>query len=315
MSNYDRLVGMLDVGVPGASRIIYCTKTGQPTEHYRSGGLARWDHVAKSLTRAYNAATSGRNDIILLSPDSHPQSSAFTWSKNMTHLIGAYPHEAITSHRSRIGHSANFATFFTISGYGNLFKGIYWMHGRGSETNTTGISITGNRNTFVNCHFGGPFHATEAGTEGYVLVNVNAEEITFKNCMFGADTIDSTTTTLVKLGSDSTRVWFDNCYFLLRATDTAPVFINTADGGGNRHYFFKECHFINFGTSTMTLGIKDDYKGVEGTGVKYHFTAGCSFTGVTDVCTTGRDEYTFVALAAATTTVNEMGLVGSYEYT
>jgi len=315
MSRYDKLYGMLDVGVPGVSRIIYCAKSGSETAKYRSGGIARWDHLVNTLTGAYNAAKTGRNDVILLSPDSHSQSSAFTWAKNMTHLVGAYPSDAITSHRSRIGHSANFTPFFTISGYGNLFKGIYWMHGRGSATNTTGISITGNRNTFVNCHFGGPFNDTEASTEGYALVNVNAQEITFKNCVLGADTIDSTTTTVVKFGSDSTRVWFDNCYFLLRATGADPVFINTADGGGNRHYFFKECHFINFGTSTMTLGIKDDYAGVEGTGVKYHFTAGCSFTGVTDVCTTGRDEYIFVALSAATTTPNAMGLVGSYEYT
>ena len=76
----------------------------------------------------------GRNDFAILSLESHTQSAALDWSKNLTHLVGSYP-EAMSAQRSRIGHDANFSPLLTVSGYGNLFANLYFMYGRGSATN------------------------------------------------------------------------------------------------------------------------------------------------------------------------------------
>src|SRR3989304_3346388 len=90
----------------------------------------------KNLATGYDALREGKNDVLVLIQNglataSARLSSAFTWSKNAAHLMGASSGVNI-SNRSRIAPTAAvsaFANFFAVSGSGCLFQKIQWFPG------------------------------------------------------------------------------------------------------------------------------------------------------------------------------------------
>jgi len=296
---------ILGGGMVGAANIIYCAKSGGETNAYFESRVDT-NSFKETISAAHSAAVSGRNDVIVLSPDSHTQSSALTWSKNMTHLVGAYP-QTLFNQRARIGHDADFATLLTVSGYGNLFANLYFMHGRGSATNVNLMTVSGNRNTFQNVHFGGPFNQTEGDAAAYDLIRITGAEEYFKDCVFGTDTIDQSVGSVIELASTSTRVVFENCIFNMRADANAPFFIKILSGGGNRHYYFKNCQFLNWGASALTYGV-DFGAALDGTTCKVFFDNQCNFIGVTDIVKATAESYVYLGLTAASTTDTAFGL-------
>lgn len=225
-----------------------------------------------------------------------------TWSYNHTHLRGEGPRRMLNN-RARIGHSANFATMLTVSGYGNEFENLYFMHGRGSATNTTLLDVTGARNTFVNCHFGGPFHATEAGTAAYRLVKLYNSETEFRNCVFGADTAaPNTTNSFVEFGNaaDPPRAIFEDCLFVCIAANAGFTFLNVVAGAGAGLAIFRNCQFINISGTSLTYGI-------DGTGLnnfKLAFDNRCFFAGCTDVVASTYESKVF--LGPSNTPINQV---------
>lgn len=259
-----------------------------------------------TILSAHDACTSGRNDTVFLSPDSHSQATGLTWSKNMTHLIGMYP-PTMFNQRSRIGHSDDFATLFTVSGYGNLFQNLFFMHGRGSGTNMNAITVSGNRNTFINCCIAGPYNATEAGTAGYDTVRITSSENYFNHCVFGADTInDNSTITLVEIGANACRNVFEDCIFHVRATNAGVAFIGVrGPGGNNRHTWFKNCKFVNWGGTSMTVGISWDAD-VGSEDCNIYLDANCCFTGCTAIVAASYVGDIIIGQVPATTTAAEL---------
>jgi len=273
---------LVNAGIPYVGNVIGCYSSSSGANNVflqKYLGLSTYG----SISAAHSATVDSRNDVVLLTPESHSQAAAVTWSRNMTHLIGMYPN-ARTHHRSRIGHSANFATLLTVSGYGNLFQNLYFMHGRGSATNVNCVTVSGSRNTFKNVSFSGPFHATEGGTAGYDTVRITGSENYFENCWFGAETVNANAAIgLLEFGTTSSRNIFKNCTFHVRATNAGVFFIHMlGPGGNNRHNIFEDCQFINWGTTTMTVGISWDAT-CGSTDVSVYFDNNCSFAGCTDV--------------------------------
>jgi hypothetical protein len=177
----------------------------------------------------------------------------------------------------------------TVSGYGNSFADLYFAYGRGNAGNLNLLDITGPRNSFINCHFGGPFHDTEAGTAGFRLVKLEHSETFFKGCVFGTDTIlAAAALSLVEFGAqaDPPRVIFEDCLFMTRvmaAGGAGATFLKVLAGCGEGLALFRNCQFVNVGTTAMTLGI-------DGTGLgnfQMVFDGRCGFKGVTNVCTAG----------------------------
>jgi hypothetical protein len=269
--------------IPGAAdQIFICKSTGQAYTYWN--GISP-EKVKGTISAAHDFMTSGRNDVAILSPDSHSQAEALTWSKNECHLIGAFgPH--MMNHRSRIGHSDDFATLLTVSGEGNTFANLYFMHGRGSATNLNLLTVSGNRNSFINCHFGGPMHATEGAAAGYDLVRLAAAETYFKSCTFGIDTIATTTMQMIEFGAQAEppRAIFDDCLFLVQG-DANVRFLKVVAGAGRGLGLFRNCQFINLGTAM-------DY-GIDGAGLnnyRFHF-ANCGFEGCTDIVEAAYEAY------------------------
>jgi len=257
-----------------------------------------------SLPTALAKLTTGVNDRIVLLPSASTVSlaAAFDWTKNCSHLVGEGSYGRMNM-RSRIGHSANFTPMFTVSGYGNSFQNIFFMHGRGSAANLVGLSITGERNSFIGCHIGGPMHATEADTATYKLLSIAAAENYFYRCFIGVDTVAWDDGWMVKFdagGDNSQRTIFEDCIFLMNAAATPAVyFIGGTAGLGEGTAIFLNCQFINSGTAL-------DYA-IDGTGLgnfQLYFDNRCSFAGVTDIVALAYENY--VWLGGTNTPINQI---------
>lgn len=247
------------LGIPGIADIHILTRSGAyaPYSYWEQWAHANNESFHTDIETALGKMTTGRNDVLLISPDSHSQADSITWSKNMTHLVGMYPPTMI-SQRSRIGHSANFDKLLDITGYGNLFANFELQYGRGSAANLTCCQITGNRNTFKNVHFGAPFNATEADQATFKVIGIaetsggDGLEHYFDHCTIGADTIAWTNGDMIKY-SGTPRMVFEDCQLIMRADNAQVTFMDGTAGDGAGFVIFKNCILHNFGTS-LTVG-------------------------------------------------------------
>ena len=294
IDGFDIMSGMHIPG--GAQRHILtrATTTDETYKYWQTNTDPVFHHT--TIESAYNACVSGRNDMIIVSPDSHSRAEAGVWAKNMTHLIGAYG-PARMNMRSRFGQSAAFSPCLTVSGYGNTFANTYYMHGTASATNLNCITDSGGRNSWINCHFLGQ-DATAMDEAGYNLFYLDNNESYFKDCFFGGDGAAMTDGTLLKFGDnvDPPRSVFENCIFMMQADAADPTFIDVEFGCGNCWLIFKNCLFLNSGTQ-LTYG-------VDGTGLgnaDMFFDSRCCFTDVADITQTGQDAY--IHCGPVTTTV------------
>lgn len=298
------------LGIPGLANIHIVTDSdgGASFDYWKDLCHGNRNNFHTDIATAHGLTTSGRNDAVLLSPDNHTQTSAITWSNNMTHLIGMYPPSRM-NHRSRITHSENMVPMLTVSGYGNLFANLYFAYGLGDASNLNLLTVSGDRNNFINCHFLCS-NATELDTSGFDLIRLNCGEGYFYKCFFGADTVATGATDMIRIygASDrSCRVIFEDCIFLMNADAGGDAnFIETVSGNGTGVVWFLNCQFINIGTA-LTVGI-------DGTGLgnqKLFFDSRCVFIGCTDITTSGPDAsvYTGINYAGSAATAN---LIGSF---
>lgn len=142
-----------------------------------SGGVAGQGPVA-TLAAGYALLRSGFNDALVLIGNGQSTGSArittFTWSKNAAHLFGVCAPSAV-SQRARIAFPTTSgltvtANFFTVSGNGCLFSNLSWFQGAGAGQ--TGIAaaicmtVSGQRNAFINCDFEGMGDTTASADAG-----------------------------------------------------------------------------------------------------------------------------------------------------
>lgn len=220
-----------------------CLRSGATYAYLRDNLKLKSDILKTSLSDAISDITSGRNDAIYLSPDSHTLTAVLTWAKNCSKLIGLAP-EQMMNQRSRIGHNCVASPLMTVSGYGNEFRNLYTMHGYGTGADYIGWLINGARNAFHNVHFGGPMQATQAGHASYEGVAIDGSENYFKRCVFGTDTIArDEITPNVTLGHDTLTI-FEDCLFIANLADTDPIFVKVENTEGYTWAWFKNCQFM-----------------------------------------------------------------------
>lgn len=300
--------------VPGIGEIHMLTRSGayQPYSYWTD--LVDPDRMHTSLVTAESKMTTGRNDVLLVTPDLHTQAAAVTWDLNNSHLIGMSPKMRMNM-RTRIDHNANFAPLLTVSGEANSFHRLYFMYGRDSATNLNLLTVSGNRNAFHYCHFLVQA-TTEPDTAGFDMIRLNCGEGYFYKCVFGMDTIAWGATDMIRIygASDrSCRVVFEDCLFLLTQDAGADGnFIETVTGNGEGCVWFLNCQFVNTGTA-MTLAI--DGAGL-GNQVLF-FDSRCVFYNVADIVAAAYESYVICGLdhgklgGAATTNL----IAGTYDHT
>ena len=255
-----------------------------------------------TLVDAYDSVgrQNANNNVIVLSPDSHSQAASLTFNKNMTHIIGDFPASKMAM-RSRIGMSTDFTPMLTISGYGNLFANLYFMHGT-VAADLVGMLISGNRNTFRNVHFNTPTNAAQGSESGWIGLHLQAcAENYFKDCFFGNNTIcQDEASTLFKMGVGCGIQYFEDCTFMQRITigQTDPYLFtidNTTDTG---LCIFKNCDFIadpGHGTPAVAFKFSGAAKG------RALFDSRCQFWNYTSPAGAAGDAYCLLARSLAST--------------
>lgn len=275
------------------------SSSGTPHLFYRDKIIE--ENLHTSIALAEDATVSGRNDVILVTPESHAwrgdsnaTGAALTWDKTSTHLLGLSPTSLAGYNRARFSHSGYaMANFMTVSGADNCFKNLRFMHGSstGGAADITCVTVTGDGNRFENVAFAGPNNATQAASANYLGVVVGGSHNYFKGCMFGSvNDVDRSGASCILNFTTTCGAWniFENCVFRSRSGggQATAYFINdkVTDTVVDYTAIFLNCQFIHSG-ETLTVGIAK----AANTSRKLYFDNRCSFAGVTDVIAAARE--------------------------
>lgn len=219
--------------------------------------------AVQSLQRAYNLATSGKNDVVAVLGDGGTAASVrisetFTWAKNATHLVGVASNVNI-SNRARIAPPSGataFANFFVVSGSGCNFLNLQWFHGFGTGTTSAiCMAVTGGRNYFGNCHIAGMGDDASAQSAGSRSLKISTTgENVFDTCTIGVDTVTRTQANAsVEFAAAVPRNQFRDCLFPFMGSAAGVLgILGTGNGCVDRFQLFDRCLFINAIKSTST---------------------------------------------------------------
>ena len=271
--------------------------------------------AVQTLAAGYALLTSGNNDVLVLIGNGASTGSArvtsFTWAKSAAHLIGVCAPSAI-SQRARIANPTTSgititANFFIVSGSGCLFQNISWFVGAGAGQ--TGIAasicltVTGQRNAFVNCDIEGMGDSTSAtsSTSRNILLNGGGENI-FSHCNIGLDTVIRTSANAsVELKGGTPRNSFEDCTFLMWSSDGLQYFLyGTGNNCMDRWVFFKGCNFMNSVKPTGGTSCALAFVLPAGAGGQINFNATSGLFGVTAIGDATTKALTYVSGGTAT---------------
>lgn len=219
-----------------------------------------------NISTAYTACTDGAGDgIAILSRDvagtttSSKLAAAITWSKCGITVFGVAARSGYNS-RARITNGdalLDAPVLITVSGENNHFENIYLIQA-GTDNAAIGcLKVSGNRNSFYNCHFSQNGLTRTPQATDYDLTLMSSE-CTFERCFFGNNnTIRSGAAAgNIILGNSTTQIgqnYFRDCYVLsYSATSThgAIKIANAATLGG--FVVFDRCKFLNWNSGAQT---------------------------------------------------------------
>jgi hypothetical protein len=136
-----------------------------------------------------------------------------------------------------------------ITGDNNTFINLH-IANYGSDTYAAGsVEITGNRNAFIGCHIVGAGNATPAATTSARDIKLNsAEEVYFKGCVFGTDSvIRAAANGNISYDGGCWRTVFEDCIILSYSATAGKGAIISADNGSiSGVHSFRRCSFINW---------------------------------------------------------------------
>lgn len=210
----------------------------------------------QTLSKAHEMCVNNNNDVVFLIGTAH-LTATLTWSKSRTHLIGLAPN-LLSQARARISQTGStvFTPLLAISGSECIFRDIGTFHGFDNASAQICVAITGGRNEFTRCLFGGMGHATAAAQAGgrSLTITGSTGENTFVDCQIGLDTITaSAANASLQLLSGTPRNVFRGCIFPRMTSSAGALFVLTAAAGAiDRFTIFEDCKFLNAIKSTST---------------------------------------------------------------
>ncbi len=307
------MVGGMDLRsmglIPGAAEMHTVTRSTTTDASYQYWTQAIEDEGLRhtTLQAGHDACTSGRNDVVMLSCDSHTTAATITWSKNMTHLVGMYGMHVLNQ-RSRLGHSVTLDPLINVTGYGCSFTNLYTMYGAANATDLTCLKLTGNRNSFSHCHF--LLQAAEpADVATFKMIHFTETgggdglEHYFNHTTISAEAIAMSDGEFLKTNG-TPRLVFEDCLFIMRSDANAPRFLDGTAGDGQGFVIFKNCVLHNLGTElTAAFGVT----GLAG-GTDYIFAGDTTAGGVAEVIAAAHQAKMFVPAKVGVTEDASAGL-------
>ena len=236
------------VGLPYVGNVIYVDPSGG-SDTANAGDQA--DDPLATVSAAYADAVSGNQDVVLIAPSGGTgranESTAITWAKRFTHLIGSAAPLA-QDNRAGIGFAAGGS--FVLSENGCLFKTLTFTSSADIDES---VSITGSYNSFQGVDFKGTSNATSADSTPWRALNIaGGQENYFAGCTFGGDTFTrGVANATLELESAASRNVFEDCRFVMHA-DTANTprhVLLTGTNAIDRWVEFKNCSFYSFSTN------------------------------------------------------------------
>lgn len=215
-----------------------------------------------TLAYALSQCTANQNDVVLFTGTIHV-SSTLVWSKNQVHLIGLC-NGIERGKRARI--SVTGATAFTpmisVTASGCLFANFGTFYGFNSASNNAVCwADTGGRNCYNTVEIMGFGDGTAStGTANITaarafVLSGSTGECTFRNCVFGVDTIvRNATNYTLEISGASPRNYFFNCDFEadLGASGGASSHLLVGASGIDRYAKFVGCRFSGAANSGGT---------------------------------------------------------------
>jgi hypothetical protein len=251
-----------------------------------------------SLWKAEEAIITQRNDVILVTPESHAwlgdagaAVTTLTWDKQSTHVLGMDVGGKGGYQRARLSNAAvsTDVALLTVSGATNTFKNLRIMHGV-SEHDHTLLDVTGSGNKFENVCFATPLISAQATSTDYLPIKVSGSHNYFKTCLFGtANAVyrNAVNSLLYLSGTGSLNI-FEDCIFNSLGSDIGAFFINWASTESTMpNGIFLNCQFIHArpaASSNLTYAITDSSHANN----RLFFDNRCTFVNVDDIVATAK---------------------------
>lgn len=241
-------VGM-EVLQPPDTHWVYSSATAAPYQAIQKH--ADRTHLHSTHAIAHGLTTSGRNDAVFTTPETHTLAAALTWSNSNTHLVGMHS-ASPWSNNCKILQTGSTAQSpaVTISGSDNLIANLHFQMDGTSANQHILVSNTGSGNHYENCWFEGPTNATQADDTAVETVTVDGGGNYFKSCMLGTTACQSNGAAVLGFTGSAYRSTFQDCVFYQNIDGTSAVLIDVSaayDISGAQ--FFKNCIFSGFYTN------------------------------------------------------------------
>ena len=274
-------VGM-EVFQPETVRWVYHATSSQFYKNLRKKVDPTKLHA--EITTAETKVTSGQNEVVFMTPESHTLASAMTWDSSNTHIIGMHSGSPWSNNvqLTQSGATAQ-SPAITVSGSDNYIANIHFVMAGSSADQHILLSNTGSGNHYENCWFEGPTNATQLDDSSVQLVQVDGGGNYFRNCVFGTTAGTSAASRLLGFTGSAYRTTFENCIFYQQVDNVAARFIEADaafDISGPQ--FFRNCIFHAWWSNQAD---KANYLIAGGGGTRtgeMHFN-GCSVVGFDDI--------------------------------
>ena len=201
----------------------------------------------KTVAAAFNQTTANQDDVVCIlhggGSGRTSETSAITWNKRFTHLIGA---TGPLAQDARAGISFGSGGSLTISENGCIFSNLTF---NGTTDINVPVTITGSYNSFLGVDFKGSLNGTTGDDTAARSLYINGgQENYFDHCTFGADTFNrSAANATIEFASAASRNVFEDCRFVMAADNTGPVHILfTGTSAIDRWLEFKNCSWYSF---------------------------------------------------------------------
>ena len=231
--------------------------------------------IFTNLSDAYSNITDNQGDVLLINPGTYTSTASLTWAKDNCMIIGTgSPNQ--TYQPSTLGSTGGVKLKCVTAAVEEILKitGEYVsMYNIGTQNtadsagNISDIRLVA-RNFYANhCSFRGGTGATQIATADcgvgmYIDVSVaNAgNAMVMENCLFGSsgNTIRTVGAGCLVFGGGTAAGGFEprfyNCEFSMYSSTAACYFISMlANAVFDRFCLFKNCTFMNFGSSATVL--------------------------------------------------------------
>jgi hypothetical protein len=238
-----------------------------------------------TVAAALAKCVTNHNDCVVMvgGPTADNPAAAIDWNLSYTHLIGLSADLPGMGQRCRIVNTAanDLAVLFTVSGSGCIFRNIQWFDGKDKAEVGACVLVTGGRNFFKNCFFGGMGDATGSGPAtraGSYSLSVSGGENYFEDCTIGLDTIVRSAAN-AELVVSGVRNRFKHCDIRSNSVTAGKFLVKIDASADMRDVIFDDCLFFNYSTNWAT-GITDAFN-VSGGNTHYVILRGlCEFVGV-----------------------------------